>query len=347
MRLKFTLLFISLLITCILAEIILRQMSVLKTYTERNGQAFQTYYDLQLPSWYMTLPPNATAIRQSPEFDYSFKTNEDGLREEKILPKQDSAIRIIALGDSYTEGVGASDDSETWPKYLQQHLSASLNHKVEVINAGVSGSDPFQEYVLLRDKLIQYKPDLVIEAINNSDIDDYTFRGGMARFKPDGTTQYRKAPAIHPLYQYSFLFRLFTHTVLGYDKTFIKYSDRNEENTRACKEITEVLKQTDSLCNKNDSKLLVVIHDRGGEERRKYEHTWFSKMFKPFNRNISAVNQSSGLRVFDIVRAFDSYLNKDNYKEYVWSNDAHYTPKGYQLMASLISDSIVANEIIR
>jgi hypothetical protein len=31
----------------------------------------------------------------------------------------------------------------------------------------------------------------------------------------------------------------------------------------------------------------------------------------------------------------------------VWSNDAHYTPKGYQLMASLNSDSIVGNEIIR
>ena len=77
MKSKLTLLVISLIIGGIFGEIILRQFSFLKTYSERSGEPFSTYYGLKLPSWYLTLPPNSTVSRKTPEFDYTFKTNSE------------------------------------------------------------------------------------------------------------------------------------------------------------------------------------------------------------------------------------------------------------------------------
>ena len=50
-------------------------------------------------------------------------------------------IRIVALGDSITNGAGIGDvrEKDTYRYLLQKDLSQKTGYNVEVINAGVNG----------------------------------------------------------------------------------------------------------------------------------------------------------------------------------------------------------------
>ena len=54
-----------------------------------------------------------------------------------IAPKKDGVTRVIAVGDSITEGALASDRSKySWPAQLQSMVHTD---DIEVINLGVGG----------------------------------------------------------------------------------------------------------------------------------------------------------------------------------------------------------------
>jgi lysophospholipase L1-like esterase len=74
------------------------------------------------------------------------------------------AIRYIALGDSYTIGTGASDESRSWPSIIARRLNADLT------NPAVNG---FTTLDLIREELPyleRVKPDLVSILIGVNDL---------------------------------------------------------------------------------------------------------------------------------------------------------------------------------
>ena len=172
-------------------EIILRISGFYASYSENVGNSFSTYYNRMLPNHYHLLPEGNLDFLERDEFNYAYQINSLGLRGREVsAAKKDSTYRIIVFGDSFTEGFGAPGDS-TYPSLLEKELNRTYTGTFEVINAGVIGSDPFYCYKLLVDRFLAYEADLVIFSINNSDITDYIFRGGLERFRADGTTSRR------------------------------------------------------------------------------------------------------------------------------------------------------------
>ncbi len=104
----------------------------------------------------------------SPElFKTHFSTNSLGMRDREYTPGKGENVRILALGDSYTEGWGV-EDSASWPKLLEsQELRG-----VEVWNLGVVGYSTDQEYELLRRFLGIAHPDVVVLQFYENDIAD-------------------------------------------------------------------------------------------------------------------------------------------------------------------------------
>ena len=90
-------------------------------------------------------------------------TNSYGLRGSEFSEKKnDVDFRIFAVGGSTTYGGGVSDN-ETWPSQLQQTVNENiLDRKIEVINAGISGAKSWNELELVKNKLVNYQPDLII-----------------------------------------------------------------------------------------------------------------------------------------------------------------------------------------
>lgn len=72
-------------------------------------------------------------------------------------------IRIVALGSSSTEGVGASTADRTYPAQLERRLQAMLpRNAVSVLNKGVGGQDAHDMLARLQADVLDQRPDLVI-----------------------------------------------------------------------------------------------------------------------------------------------------------------------------------------
>ena len=79
--------------------------------------------------------------------------------KEQALP---AGSVVVALGDSITQGVGASE-ATAWPALLAQASGW------QVINAGVSGDDSAQALARLPALLREHRPALVIVSIGGND----------------------------------------------------------------------------------------------------------------------------------------------------------------------------------
>ena len=109
------------------------------------------------------------------EFNFNFVTervhvskgtttyNSEGFRGPEFLKeKPDKTYRIFVIGGSTTFGDGNADN-KTWPYYLHEIFDTlDLNYNVEIINAGFSSGWSGSEIKLIREKILDYNPDLLM-----------------------------------------------------------------------------------------------------------------------------------------------------------------------------------------
>jgi lysophospholipase L1-like esterase len=104
-------------------------------------------------------------------------------------------VRIIAIGSSSTEGVGASSPTRTYPAQLRALLELALpSRDFEVVNLGVGGEVAATTDQRLRRAIPMQHPDLVIwqvgtnDALRNIPLADFerTLRGTLGFLKARG-----------------------------------------------------------------------------------------------------------------------------------------------------------------
>ncbi len=100
---------------------------------------------------------------------YHVQTNSVGLRNSE--EPSERAFRILAIGDSQTYGPYLANE-DTWPGWLDNALRRGKPDSVQVFNAGVAGYTIIDELALLREKGVAFKPNLVILAVYDNDLDD-------------------------------------------------------------------------------------------------------------------------------------------------------------------------------
>jgi hypothetical protein len=120
----------------VILEITLRVAGIYKTYSEKIGSGYYSYYGQKLPTWYHHWPKNKLNCFKQPEFNYCYQYNSLGLRDQEWqYRKAENKNRLIILGDSFTEGDGATNNNN-FPSYFSKRLNA-YNNSWEVYNAGV------------------------------------------------------------------------------------------------------------------------------------------------------------------------------------------------------------------
>lgn len=128
------------------------------------------------PVLHHSLSPSSSFVSRSLEWDVEVKTNSDGFRDHEFPGPDDSAYRIALIGDSFVEGVGVDIDS-CFAKRLERELNEEgRNRRVAVLNCGVVSYSPLIEYLQISTTILRYKPDLVIQCFDMSDIrDDFNY----------------------------------------------------------------------------------------------------------------------------------------------------------------------------
>ncbi len=108
----------------------------------------------------------------------------DGLREQGVsLAKPSGTYRIALIGDSLTEGLQEPLEN-TFGKMLEKRLTEQTGRPVEVINFGIFGYSTVQEYLFLNQRVLKYKPDMVVLCYNTRDMAET-----LETWAPKGTNQ--------------------------------------------------------------------------------------------------------------------------------------------------------------
>jgi lysophospholipase L1-like esterase len=127
-----------------------------------------TYGDITI----RRLRPNTTFWHTTSDGRFKFVTNAQGFRDTRnyAYEKPDGLLRVIAVGDSNTQGFEVRQN-RTFPAVIEQYLRRR-DVNVEVLNAGISGFSTAEELAFLENEGIKYRPDAVIVGFFANDFED-------------------------------------------------------------------------------------------------------------------------------------------------------------------------------
>ncbi len=332
---NFLLAFSSVIFALFIAELYLELSGVNKTYLEKVGGRYSSPYAPGTHTHYHTWPPHRKEhwIEKN-EFRFWRPNNSYGIGDrEWEMSKQPGEIRLLALGDSFTEGDGAPYDSSYVA--LLDTLLRKNGFLVYTMNGGVSGSDPFYDFVHLRDKLHVYHPDIILQSLSTQDMTtDIILRGGFERFLDDRTTRFIQPPWWEPLYAISYLSRLYFHHE-GYTELLRKEKLTPEEEQLLNRQLTELFSLYADFCTEKNIRLIVMLRPDSREiEHHEYEYD--------FTVILNGLHSNPHIEVIDLLPEFVSYIQSGNTqtKDYFWKYDGHHNPKGYLMMAECVFNQL-------
>ena len=162
---KLALMLAGVLVALVAAELLVRAAGAApKVYAIRKGR-FQLSHNPKIG--YEPVPLVYTG-RELSFYDYLGASNSLGFRDrEHAVAKPAGVYRIVVLGDSIAAGLHVERNEDVFPPILER-LLVQDGLRAEVINLAVSGYNTQQEVEMLREKGLQYHPDLVVVAYTMS-----------------------------------------------------------------------------------------------------------------------------------------------------------------------------------
>ncbi len=334
------LVYMSLIFALFATEVLLRfVVKKYSTYSEIQWSRYSSMYDHggyretepeDIKRLHLSLmDPNHIRDYTTVEFDYTKERfNALGLRGK--LPQKSNRV-LITLGDSFTESFGAPADS-TYPFLLEKHLQ-TWDSSIAVLNAGISGSDPFFDFKRLQSLHAQFNVSTAIFMVNHSDCMDVMTRGGNDRFLVNGL-QYRKGLWWEPFYAVSHVFRVFIQSAYGLNHMLMTSKQQEEEEKKAIELIARLFEdQIKPWCNEQDINLKIVLQPLGSEVN--YDYVCYSMMQKFLNQ--------TGTDFFDLR---DSLQTIPSAELLYWPIDGHFKPIGYATTANFIFNRFFKNRTL-
>ncbi len=331
-------------VALLLAELMLRWFSTgLESYGERNGSpVYHSSYDVYIQQFengsgsFFVNQPSGTEMFNKSEFQYLHKYNSLGLRDREFKTDKDSnEFRILGLGDSFTEGVGTSEDS-TWLRQLEYMLNhTSQKTRYTTMNGGAHGSDLFFSYELFDRCLLKYKPQLVILNLNSTDINDCIYRGCGERFDAQGHFHCKKGPWWEFFFGCSYIVRLIVLNFLHYDWQLLSPAAQKNEEEIVLTEIGKKINDYLTLTKKNKITFLLVLQPLQEDIRDRTDPLQRLK----FDTSIHYIRLDSYLS--DSIHAYH-----DDFSLFYWPKDGHFTTRGYAIEANAIFKDYFAGQHI-
>jgi lysophospholipase L1-like esterase len=313
-------------------ELGLRLSGRYASYSEKMGKPYASPYEQPVAEpWCWCRPAHHRGSYAQPEFDYVWMTNGEGIRDhDHPIAKPAGEYRIVVLGDSFTEGVGA-EFSESYPRVLERNLAARFSRPIRVISGGVAGSDPIFEYFLLVHRLLKYQPDLVIVMANGSDIGDVIARGGMDRFDESGSLKPRRAPRAEWWYRRSHMARALLLDLFHYSHSLLSPKNEERQHARALCDILDAASAFQSLARQRGFRFLLAYHPYCYHFTQPGSLLDLAPLEKAFaDRDIDYFDLTPHLRTRITPPASDYY----------WPIDLHCTARGYQAFADCLAERV-------
>lgn len=318
-KIEIRILISSFFITLITIESILYLSKTNLSYNEVHGGFYYSERTTDCDSWYKIYKANVNKqLDRSPEFIHKILSFSNGLIDTPKFENTD--IKMIVIGDSFTEGVGGSNPDSSWVKKLESKLNNNSDCRFNILNAGIAGSDPIFETKLFIDRLAILRPNFAIMCINESDIRDVAIKGGQERFLQNGQLQYSPISLMEYIYASSYLSRLILN-VFNVNQLFVS----NQDEIIAVEKILNSIDAFSTKCQKMATVPIIVLLP-----------TEYELDFP--NKHLSSIKwrlDSHSIFCIDLNRNIKTYLVSSNIKskEIYWEKDRHFNNKGYDIIA--------------
>jgi len=325
---------VSLLLFIPAAELVLRITCDYCTWTEKSGEGFVSPYGHREPTWYHEREPNSVTTVELPEFNYEIRTNSLGFRDiEHPTKKPAGEFRVLAIGDSFTEGWGARFE-HTWLNALGRRLAEKYpDATLRMMSGGSAGSDPFFGYRNLEDRLLAYQPDWVLLIVNDSDVHDVLLRGGMERFLQDGTMKGVDGPDMPFMYEHSQFARFILFEFFDYTHSLLRRPERNRRAELAMQSLQSLLLDYQSLLDKRRIRFTLILQPYKKEVvRQEYQRLG----------ELGDFARQNGIHVIDTLQFLSQNLEARDgrLEELYWPIDDHFTELGYRYFAEAIEQGL-------
>lgn len=325
-------------------EIILRFVVKNKqTYSEKRGErVYQSPYQQRTylknnekplrPDLLFRYEPNSIRIESCNEFTYEHEYNNEGIRDDDMSRlRGDNEVRILCLGDSYTEGVGAPQDS-TWVQLLENQFTRDNPDKnINCINAGIAGADPIYSYYLMQ-TLMGYQPDLVLLSINNTEVSEIIRRGGFNRIK-NGKPNLKLGPKWEPFFAISFIFRHIAMDVFNYTFELKTKKRMEKEAVEAYDLLDESIHKMADLAQQSNAAFALIIQPT--EPEIVYKET----KLDAFVEHIAMTTDYNILYILPCMtrKMIESGEHLD---QYFWQVDQHLNGRGYKILSECVYERL-------
>jgi lysophospholipase L1-like esterase len=346
---RLILLSFSFALSLVVAEIAVRLVRPQAVMTVSRG-----LYEPDEPRRYRIAPGFRGRIANQAEFDTEVAINREGLRGPEIGPKPAGGVRILAIGDSFTFGVGAQQE-ETWPARLERRL-----RNAQVLNAGAPGFGVPDEVAWFERHGVGLDPDVVVVAVFlANDLQDASpdqpkvavVDGALV--VPGETGGLRRW-----LYYHSHLFRLLKSSVLegrarsllGLKEPWATRELRAEFSLYARtlpEEISKGAEATEAavarLASRGVPVVAVLIPSLPQVDPRRWTALLDQFGLDPAghdphrpNRLFREIFERHGVPVLDLTDTFEAAVRQG--QRIYYPIDQHLTPAGYDLMARTIGE---------
>ena len=310
-----------------------------RTYTVKE-QEWRTYDDLL--GWKNR--PDTHILVDRGHGGINITINSQGFRGENENIKSD-AVRIIALGDSFTFGYG-EDDDETYPYFLEQEFKAGPED-VEVINMGCTAYGIDQEYLWFKRDGLKIKPEIVVLGLLDINFSRATLsrwiqgenkpRFKMTRngLKLTNVPVPKPSEAGRSRISNKDIFDILFNTQGSYFLSFIRdrlyrvnlrFISKMPEISESFRLGKEILKELKALCEKNGIELYVAIFPKKDWEED----------LQPVYYSMKSLGKELDIEIIDMVKVFNT---RGSWKD-LYSSNGHFTPEGNKLVAEVIYERI-------
>jgi len=358
---------ISLLVFFMLLELTVRVLDMTPAY----GYPDNMYQKDNLLDYRLT--PNQEGFVVKQEFKTHFHTNSKGMHDIEYEEKKKEDYRILALGDSFTWGAYGTELNKTYLKILETKMNQNSKEiNFQVMNAGVPGYGPDQEYLYLKHYGSELEPNMILLNfyVNNDFQDSVTMNEmtvnekGQLITKKTVTTRLEKSRNF--MLKNSHAYRLLEGGAIN---LFSKFIGKNivaritnwegikdlylvQPTSKIDKQVTatlKFLKEMKDYAQKNNLDFVVVIIPAKYQVDNHLQKDFIKEnkliegeyeLEKP-QKIITKWGKTNKIKIIDLLPVLkEKTIDNDFY----WRLNPHFNQKGNKEVAKIIYDKLVTEE---
>lgn len=264
-----------------------------------------------------------------------------GLRDAERSPlPAPGTVRVLALGDSVTFGMGVAQD-QTFPRQTERLLSAARGAPVEVLNMGMPGYNTLHELAQLRELGLSLQPKVVVVGFLYNDIELSSAQKGEGAVQEQEKSFTREAKsAVNAswlwLKQHS-LFAAWLSPRLGNALRPLgvkgfgqvgEIKDQYVDSNPNWRRMQEALLEMKRLTAERNIELVVMIIPA----MAKFSDATYP--IKEYHQAVAAFCHRNGIKVLDLLPAF---WGGDGTQYWISATDGHPNAEGQKIIAQALA----------